>query len=360
MCVIAIKKSGLDLPDEDSLINCFKNNDDGAGIMYVKDNKVIIEKGLMKIGTFLKTLDKIKKLVDVKATPMVFHFRIGTQGGNTPQNTHPFPISDDEDMLTKLRVVTDIGVVHNGIISLTSSYKKDIKMSDTMLFIKDYLTLISTDKSFYKKQHFLDLIEKLIDSKMVFLTNTGEIVTLGKFIEDTNGIMYSNTSYLKSYYSYMYAQEYDDDYWANKYSSYPYNSSTSIGSSTSTNTSLTTDFVSRREEKMMWLPACYYHDGNDYYELPEYEYLIDKWDNIYEYDFETDEVWYYGSYKVFTEDLKQIYFEDDLADYVRVGRIIKALNDQEEKDKADVAKILAEIEDDDAPFIDETKGAKGA
>jgi len=370
MCVIAIKKSGLELPDDESLRNCFENNDDGAGIMYTKNNKVVIEKGLMKVETFFKTLDKIKRLVDVKETPMIFHFRIGTQGGNTPQNTHPFPISDDEDMLKKLKLITDIGVVHNGIISLTSTYKKDVKMSDTMLFIKDYLTLISEDKNFYKKKHNLELIEKLIDSKMAFLSNTGEIVTLGKFIEDTNGILYSNASYLKTYYSYVYGYggKYDsyDKYWnEDGYERYTSPSTDYVNNQTTTNGKpLALTGGRNHEERMMWLPACYYYDGKEYYELPEYEFLIDKWSNIYEYDFETDEVWFFGCHKVVGEDLTNIYYDDDIADYVRVGSVIQSLNrqDKQESITEKVKKILPEIkeEKDAMPFDINVKESKGA
>ena len=240
-------------------------------------------------------------------------------------------------------------------------------MSDTMLFIKDYLTLISEDKNFYKKKHNLDLIEKLIDSKMVFLANTGEIVTLGKFIEDTNGILYSNASYLKTYYSYVYGYggKYDsyDKYWdVEEYEKYTNPSTGWVNNQTSTGgTPLALGTGGGyHEEKMMWLPECYYYDGKEYYELPGYEFLIDKWDNVYEYDFETDDVWFFGRYKVFNENLEHIYYDDDIADYVRVGSVIQSINRQEKQESIieKVKKVLPEIKEeiDDVPF-EANKGA---
>ena len=44
------------------------------------------------------------------------HFRIGTAGANSKENTHPYPISDDKRDLHKTYVKTNLGVVHNGII----------------------------------------------------------------------------------------------------------------------------------------------------------------------------------------------------------------------------------------------------
>ena len=56
MCIIAIKPKNIDLPNKEYLENCFINNDDGAGFMYTKNNKVYIYKGYMDFDSFYKSV----------------------------------------------------------------------------------------------------------------------------------------------------------------------------------------------------------------------------------------------------------------------------------------------------------------
>lgn len=207
MCIIVIKEKGVDLPKEQIFKNCFSNNPDGAGFMYNKDGKVIIQKGFMKYKDFKNALDKAtSEIKDVKNTGMVFHFRITTQGGTNPQNCHPFPLSAEENDLRSTYFETNLGIAHNGIISLTSGYSsyyyygakvydKDSHLSDTQIFIRDYLYPISKlNPDFYNDAYGLDLVELLIESKMCFLNEDGDITYVGSFTIDKE-ILYSNESY---------------------------------------------------------------------------------------------------------------------------------------------------------------------
>lgn len=216
MCIIVIKEKGVDLPKDYIFKNCFHNNSDGAGFMYNKDGKVIIQKGYMTYEAFDSALKKaLKKIKDVKNTGMVFHFRITTQGGTNPQNCHPFPMSADENDLQATYIKTPLGIAHNGIIELTSGYyssyyygskaKKDDHLSDTQIFIRDYLSHIyALNPYFYLESNGLDLVSALIDSKMCFLDGEGEITTVGSFIEEKK-VLYSNStySYQKTYLPYV-------------------------------------------------------------------------------------------------------------------------------------------------------------
>ena len=194
MCIIVCKPAGVKLPNKDILERCFNTNNDGAGFMFVYKNKVRIEKGYFTFDAFYKDLtDSIK--VD---TPCVMHFRIGTHGNKSPDNTHPFAISDDDMFLKNQRCYTDVGVAHNGIISLTSTnnfYSSDTS-SDTYKFVKEYLSLIIENYEFYKDDDTVKLIERLIGSsnKLAFLSKDGHIEMINSFIED-DGIFYSNSSY---------------------------------------------------------------------------------------------------------------------------------------------------------------------
>lgn len=193
------------MPSKKTLQTCFENNPDGAGYMYAYNKKVYIEKGFMSFSKFWKSLSDTRKKVGDNV-PYVLHFRISTQAGKRQDCTHPYPLSDKMAELRKLSTTTDIGIAHNGIISLTSagySYTKTITYNDTMEFITDYLSLIIKSKDYYKDKDTLTLIERLCGSKLAILDGDGhcQLVGNGWVLED--GVFYSNTSYLahKVYYN---------------------------------------------------------------------------------------------------------------------------------------------------------------
>ena len=194
MCIIAAKPAGVNMPDDRILENMWNRNDDGAGFMYAVNGKVYIEKGFMKYKDLKTRLDQLGRKYNLRKLPMVMHFRITTHGGTKPENCHPFPISDSVGMLKKLKLTTNIGVAHNGIIPI--SPRKDI--SDTMEYIASHLAPLSKAvPMFYKDKNLMQMIANAIDSKMAFLTGDGKIYTIGDFIED-KGIKYSNRSFEKT------------------------------------------------------------------------------------------------------------------------------------------------------------------
>ena len=202
MCIILYKPSGVKLPNKQVLETCFTNNSDGAGFMYSHKGQVHIRKGFMDFKSFSENLKSTLKQIDEVKTPMVLHFRITTQGGVNQACTHPFPLSKNMDDLRLLNYTTNIGIAHNGIITLTSegysSYKsvadKVIDYSDTMKFITDYLSLIIKSPKYYKDDDTLELIERLVGSKLAILDGNGHCELIGNFVKD-NGIYYSNESY---------------------------------------------------------------------------------------------------------------------------------------------------------------------
>ena len=207
MCIILYKPSGVNLPDKQVLKTCFTNNPDGAGYMYAHKGQVHIRKGFMDFSSFEDSLDNVLKTIDEVKTPMVLHFRITTQGGVNKPCTHPFPLSKNMSDLRQLRYKTDIGIAHNGIITLTSEgyygYKsystKVVDYSDTMKFITDYLSLIIKSPKYYKDKDTLELIERLAGSKLAILDANGHCELIGNFTKD-NGIYYSNDSYKPKVY----------------------------------------------------------------------------------------------------------------------------------------------------------------
>ena len=204
MCVIMVKPKGIPLPCKEVFKICYNNNSDGCGYMYVENGKVVVKKGFMGYKNMYK---QIKKLGDDKV--IVVHFRIGTSGVKKDQKTcHPYPISTDENDLQKLQYNTDVGVVHNGIIS---GYVDDKRpdLNDTQVFVRDFLTVLKDlNPEFYKNKKARDLIENEAGSKLVFLDSNEDLYYVGEYNED-NGVLYSNYTYT---YNYYYPKVYDYTY----------------------------------------------------------------------------------------------------------------------------------------------------
>lgn len=211
MCIAAYSIKGNPIPNDDILKTCFRNNSDGAGFAFNTDNhQVQIIKGFMTFESFITALHEYDEKYSLKDRGVLIHFRITTHGGTNPSNCHPFPVSNSEKHLKKLKFVSNYACVHNGIISLTADRKSDI--SDTMIFVKDYLSKISSNKGWFYNKKNIELIEALIDSKMAILNGNGEIIATSGFHKGADGNYYSNTSYKTSYYSLYDYGFYDDWY----------------------------------------------------------------------------------------------------------------------------------------------------
>lgn len=199
MCIIAIKEKGVAMPDLETLNNMWVNNPDGAGYMFPMDGKVHIRKGFMEFDELTKDLDELAKTVDLKETPIIMHFRIGTHGKRrNPANTHPFPVSSNRKELKALRFETKVGFAHNGIIS---AMEDDPDISDTMVYsIKVLSKLKSGNRKFYKDKRTLDVVKNTIEgSRMVFMDGEGYISRVGNWVSDeTTGMIYSNGTYTAS------------------------------------------------------------------------------------------------------------------------------------------------------------------
>ena len=221
MCIICAKPSGVAMPSNKIIKNMWEGNSDGAGIMWTSNNKVHIKKGFMKYGEFKRFINKMKKYYDLTKIPLVMHFRITTHGGTKPQNCHPFPVTSKIKKLQTLELSTDLGVAHNGTITIDNPPE----ISDTMAYIATKMTRMRTKNgAFYRNEKMRNKIKKEITSKMCFLDNKGDLYFIGDFVEE-DGVFYSNTSYLgwKRWWNYGSYGGYGD-YGNGKYSSSYYRS----------------------------------------------------------------------------------------------------------------------------------------
>lgn len=311
MCIIAAKPAGVAMPSRQTIRTMWDSNRDGAGLMYVENGKVCIEKGFMKYKAFAKALDKLESRLDLTATPVVMHFRITTHGGTKPENCHPFPITDSIGALCKRQTRTDVGVAHNGIIDIMP--RKGI--SDTMEYIASQLAPLKRAlPGFYKNRHAMTMVENAIQSKMAFLTKEREIYTLGNFI-DQDGVLYSNYSFEK------YSMPYRGLSSLTCYSDWDFYGDAYGESYSSTTPWVTTvDPTADDCDSLCWLQE------GDYVKTPYgtlfegLDYLIDHAGVVYEYSYHKDAAVERKGWAAYTSEGMPKRFDYDDADAVAVIR----------------------------------------
>ena len=192
MCIIAIKPAGVEMPEEETRRAMWTNNPDGAGYMYPEKGRVVIRKGFMSLRSMESSLKDLGNRLNLKELPMVLHYRIGTHGGNTPENTHPFPVTEAIPLLQKSKVKADLGVAHNGIIDGVYPRKG---LSDTMEYIITQMAIIKKLRpDFYRIPEGKELLFNSVDSKLAFLDAKGRIETVGDF-NKSEGVLFSNYSF---------------------------------------------------------------------------------------------------------------------------------------------------------------------
>lgn len=129
------------LPDIPTLQRCWTRNPHGAGFMFPAAGELIVRKGFMTFDHFLIGLQQLGFVPgQAQPFPLTMHFRIGTKGANSAENTHPWTVIDKRVALT-----------HNGIISGLNPHK---------------LKRHGADPNLSDSQHFASLIRPLVSSAL--------------------------------------------------------------------------------------------------------------------------------------------------------------------------------------------------
>lgn len=190
MCIICISAKGVKQPKKDLLRAMFEANPHGAGYMVAENGKVRISKGYMTFEEFWQAVSSARF---TKNDVVVYHFRISTQAGVNPQMTQPFGFTNDIVKTKALDVVADLGIAHNGIIRAFSD-PTDKEYSDTAHFVAEFLSeTVHNSKDL--SSEFLDALARYTNSRFTFLDGKGRIYTAGDFVEDHDGLLFSNYSY---------------------------------------------------------------------------------------------------------------------------------------------------------------------
>lgn len=178
MCIAILNTKGVTLKKE-LLNNCWLNNTDGAGMLYVKDKKMQVFKEMKSFDTFYQEYLRIRK--DIPKQNIVLHFRISTHGKVNETNCHPFLVHDE------------LGFVHNGMIY---NAPKSSEYSDTFMFNESILKYMID--GFEYNEHLLDMIEDYIGvgSKLLFLNSNDDYTIVNEKAGHWNlGCWFSNSSY---------------------------------------------------------------------------------------------------------------------------------------------------------------------
>lgn len=178
MCIAIINPSNKTLTKE-TLNNCWLNNDDGAGFLYIQDGKLKAFKEMKSFNKFFNKYMNVKK--SCPESNIVLHFRISTHGVVNKTNCHPFFVNND------------LGFVHNGVIY---GVKEDPRFSDTYMFNKTILKNLPA--SFEQNETIMDLLQDFIGngSKLAFLDSSNNYYLVNEEAGHWNdGCWFSNHSY---------------------------------------------------------------------------------------------------------------------------------------------------------------------
>ena len=203
MCIIAVKKEGVNMPSQETIKRMFDKNSDGAGFMIKRKRSklVTVEKGFMDLKSFNKAISAQKiKSSDI----VVMHFRITTAGETIPSMTHPFVADVNPEVNQVLSAKTDsLCYAHNGTIN---DYGDHELYSDTSILGMNILSQDFIKNGLYNDA-IIDLIECRLDGSRLAVINPvehkvhifGEWDKTGssyKWNEDKeSGMIYSNHSW---------------------------------------------------------------------------------------------------------------------------------------------------------------------
>ncbi len=215
MCIICVLPIGTTISDEE-LKNCWDNNDDGAGFMYV--NPISGNIAIKKFMNFDRFKKSFRSTFDLhkKDTPFVLHFRIGTHGANSIENVHPFRVNDN------------VAFCHNGVISCVETAGT---MSDTRAFNEVFMK--DLPHNFTRNKSVMTMINQLIGhnyNKLVFLDRDKNITIVNESLgEKSEGRWFSNGSFRRYSRGMFSSGAFYPNWCDNDYDYYPSNQS-GIGS----------------------------------------------------------------------------------------------------------------------------------
>jgi glutamine phosphoribosylpyrophosphate amidotransferase len=184
MCIAILTTPGKRLTNQ-QLWKGWTITQDGGGLAFVKDGKVVVSKGHRKYNDFQKAYEEAYEEVGLES-PFLIHMRIGTSGLRSANNTHPFEFKPQSG--------PSGAMIHNGIMfSPAGEWKgpQDDRKSDTRVFVAALNNILALEDLKRAKE----AVGKAIGggNKLVFLFDDKSWVIVNEdegYWDD--GIWYSN------------------------------------------------------------------------------------------------------------------------------------------------------------------------
>lgn len=191
MCIIAIKKPGVAFPPIHTVETMCDNNPDGFALVWhshrEKHARVF---RTMDRDKFLRQYKRVLQRNDYHDTALYIHARIATHGSLKITNCHGF-----------LDKKSHLCFAHNGI--LYNIPNRD-DMTDSETFFRDHFLPTFRHGGWFEADR---LIKDIIGySKFVFMDNKGNIRHYGQYIQNYDGVLYSNSSFRSWKTQYLYAK----------------------------------------------------------------------------------------------------------------------------------------------------------
>ncbi len=189
MCIIIVKNKGVEVPSMKTLKYCEKLNPHGFGMAWAGKDSVHIRKGF----DHLKEMDVLSNKVG-KDSDIIYHFRQASSGAICKELRHPFPITQNKDIMKALNVKCDFAMAHNGHIAKLDKHKG---ASDTMMLIKTILQPLWRERNIPAMR---ELLESYIGWGKLAIISTKGIETVGSFVKDKDTLLeFSNSNYKETH-----------------------------------------------------------------------------------------------------------------------------------------------------------------
>lgn len=185
MCLLVIQHQEAPKLGKEWLADFYSNNQDGVGVMYSDNGKLIVKKILPKNAKDFEDFYNN----EVASKFCAFHLRMKTHGNIDLENCHPY------EVLNSAEHGIDLWLMHNGILSTGND--ADTTKSDTWHYINNYLVpMLSKNPEFAFTEEFKELIEKHIgnSNKFVLMDNHGRSQVINQHAGvNWGGLWLSNT-----------------------------------------------------------------------------------------------------------------------------------------------------------------------
>lgn len=203
MCIIAIKKLGVNYPSQETMDEMCRRNPDGFALgWHIKGQKKSHIIRTLDVKKIMKKYQQLVKQYDKDDCTMFLHARIKTHGTIKVENCHGWYSHIAKTLFA-----------HNGILSIEN--RNDLTDSET--FYRDIFEPIFSVYGWRGAEKAINAI--IGTSKFCFLDQDGNLRHYGNYIEESDGMLYSNTSYKPIYWHQYsnYAQSLRRDYYPSYY-----------------------------------------------------------------------------------------------------------------------------------------------